>query len=84
MSSDVSTRLERIFAEVMVGEIVPVRERTKLSCLTWDSMMQLTLISAMEQEFQVTLTDDEAIELNSFTVALAILEEKLVAKPSAS
>jgi len=80
--AELAARLERIFSELMVGEPVPVRERTKLACLTWDSLMQLNLVSAIEQEFQVTLSDEEAIDLNSFGAALAMVREKLQANTS--
>ena len=78
--SDVVTKLEQIFNEFMIGETVPVQERTRLQCLTWDSLMQLNLISAIEQEFQITISDEEAIDLNSFAVALQLIREKLPAK----
>lgn len=39
--------------------------------------MQLNLVLAIEQEFGVTLTDDEAVELNSFQVALETVTDKL-------
>lgn len=76
--SEVATTLEQIFTDLMVGETVPVRERTRLSCLTWDSLMQLTLLSAIEQECHVTISDEEAIDLTSFTAALQIVQEKLL------
>jgi len=80
MSLETAAMLERMFDELMIGETVPVRERTKLMCLTWDSLMQLRLISAIEQEFQVTISDEEAVDLNSFTAALALVQEKRQAK----
>lgn len=82
MMSQPESKLEQIFSELMVGETVPVCERTKVTCLTWDSLMQLNLISAIEQEFQITITDEEAIDLNSFSVALHLVREKLTSKPS--
>ena len=80
IATDVNERLERIFSELMVGETVPVRTRTKIQCLTWDSLMQLNLISAIEQEFQITLSDEETIDLNSFPAALAMVQDKVKAE----
>lgn len=74
---EVQAALERIFQDVMIGETLPVRQRTRLSCLRWDSLMQLTLVSAIEQEFGVTLADEDVLELNSFESALLILQDKL-------
>lgn len=81
--ADPAATLEQLFNELMVGETVPVRERTKLLCLTWDSLMQLRLIAAIEQEFQITMSDEEAVDLNSFAAALALVQEKLLAKERA-
>ncbi|MBI2361784.1 MAG: acyl carrier protein [Elusimicrobia bacterium] len=64
----------------MTEETVPVRQRTKVNCLHWDSLMQLTLISAIEQEFGVSISNDDAVDLNSFEAALQILREKLAAQ----
>lgn len=77
MVDETAERLERLFSELMVGETMPVRERTTLLCLTWDSLMHRLLIAAIEQEFQVTFSDEETIDLNSFSTALAMLQEKL-------
>ena len=77
LASDVANRLETIIASLMSGDRVPVRQRTRLNSAAWDSLFQLTLVLAIEQEFNVTLTDTEVIDLNSFGSALQILEEKL-------
>jgi len=63
----------------MYDEAVPVRQRSQLNCASWDSLLQLQLILAIEQEFHVTISDREASELNSFDAALQVLAEKAVA-----
>lgn len=77
--SDVADRLEAIFSDLIFDERVPVRCRTRLNCAKWDSLAQLNLILALEQEFQVTVSDDEVMDLNSFEVALQLVEDKLAA-----
>ncbi len=74
--ADTATNLEEIFLHFMADELVPVRQRTRVNCLGWDSLIQLSLISAVEEEFEVTITDDDAIDLNSFEATLQIVEEK--------
>lgn len=74
--SDMANRLEEIFSDLMPEESVPVRQRTKINCATWDSLFQLHVILAIEQEFQITISDDEAGDLNSFDSALQILEDR--------
>lgn len=78
--SDVARKLETIFADLMYEETVPVRQRAKVNCASWDSLLQLQLILAIEQEFEVIISDREASALNSFAAALHVLEEKLSSK----
>lgn len=78
MSAETAASLEQIFQDVMIAETLPVRQRTRLTCLRWDSLMHLTLVSAIEQEFGVTLSDEDVLDLNSFESALQIVQEKLV------
>jgi acyl carrier protein len=74
---DAATKLEALFLDLMADEPVAVRQRTRVNCLSWDSLVQLSLVSALEEEFDITISDDDAIDLNSFEVALQILEEKV-------
>ncbi|NQV72972.1 hypothetical protein HQ496_07605 [bacterium] len=57
----------------MPGETVAIRDRTAMNTASWDSLCQLSLIISIEQEFDMTLRDEEAIELTSYAVALAII-----------
>lgn len=79
-ATDLSSRLETMFTGLMSDQRVPARQLTRLNSAAWDSLFQLTLVLAIEQEFDITLTDVEAIDLNSFASALQILEEKLVSR----
>lgn len=77
---DPAEKLEAIFLDLMIEETGPVRERTRANCVHWDSLMQLGLISAIEQEFGVTITDQDAVDMSSFEAAAAIVNEKLAAR----
>ena len=70
-------KLEEIFRTLMYGERTPVLERSRTNCMCWDSLLQLNLIMAIEQEFQISISDQEAIALSSFSVALAIVQRKV-------
>jgi acyl carrier protein len=71
-------KLELIFEAILPSEI-NVRKRTRLNCSAWDSLQQLNLILAIEQEFDVALNDVDVQELESFDIAVAILSEHGVA-----
>jgi acyl carrier protein len=70
-------KLETIFSDLMPGEPLAPRQRTKTNCAAWDSLFQINLILSIEQEFGISITDEEAIDLNSFETALDIVQSKL-------
>jgi acyl carrier protein len=43
---------------------------------TWDSLNQINLLGALEQEFSIILTTDNLAELQSVPKLKALLEEK--------
>ena len=42
----------------------------------WDSIGHMTLMSALEEEFKITLETDDIIDFSSFTKGKEILNEK--------
>ncbi len=42
----------------------------------WDSIGHMTLMSAIEEEFKITLETDDIIDFSSFTKGKEILNEK--------
>ncbi len=75
--SDNEQRLEHLFRDLMPAETMEPRKRTRTNCLLWDSLMQFKIVLAIEQEFGVTLSDEEAIDLNSFDTAIQILADHM-------
>ena len=45
--------------------------------INWDSLGHLTIITAVEEEFEVFFNDDEIIKLKSYTDFVNILKVKL-------
>ena len=79
-AGEVRNQLEALFASLMSDSRVPVQQRTQINSAAWDSFFHLTLVLAIEQEFGVTLTDVDVLELSSFASALDIVVEKLAAR----
>jgi acyl carrier protein len=42
----------------------------------WDSLAHVTLVAALENEFDVQLTTSDALQLRSYAVAERLLEDK--------
>jgi len=67
---DLQIRLEGIFRSVFF-ELEGVDQKllfgaTKVSVATWDSAQHLLLLTCIEEEFEIRIPDDVAIELDSF------------------
>ena len=44
---------------------------------SWDSLKHMNLVVALEEEFEIEFTDDEAVELLNFLLIFNIIKEKL-------
>jgi len=75
--NDLADKLEEVFADIMPEQDIPPRLVTKLNSAGWDSFVQLALITALEQEFSITISDEDAVEINSFESALEIVREQV-------
>ena len=77
MSEDAARRLERILRSVL--KVEPGTEATSLSAEShgeWDSIAHLNLILAVEQEFRIMLTPEEAAEACSFEAMLRLVTRR--------
>ena len=56
------------------GEIVPDSSMETVG--NWDSISHMSLVMAIEEEFDVALTDEEIVEMKSVEAIHQILKEK--------
>jgi len=71
-------RLATIFAQVLSLDDQEVAQTaTQGSTPTWDSMAHINLILAVEQEFRIGLSPEEATEAVSFEAMERLVAEKL-------
>ena len=71
-------RVEAIFREVFdLAPATDVRDLEQESTPAWDSLGHVTLVAALENEFNVELSMAESLEITSFAKALLILEERV-------
>ena len=69
-------RLKKVFSEVLdmapeeVGE-----DASPKTIKLWDSMHAITLVMALEEEFDVQFSDDELMKMDSYNVIKRTLQE---------
>jgi len=74
---ELKSRLESIFNKIFHN--VPeetIHTLTKINTEGWDSLAHLNLVISLEEEFEVSITPEEATMITSFYSVLSILESK--------
>jgi acyl carrier protein len=73
----VTTKLQKIFREVLDPEIVLRDDLDATQVETWDSLNHITLIVEIEQRFGIELTTDELAALRNVGEMIDLLVQKL-------
>ncbi|MFD2418176.1 acyl carrier protein [Amycolatopsis pigmentata] len=69
-------RLRAVFIEALdLGADVDVENLKYRDIGAWDSVGQMSLVAAIEDEFGIRLETDQVIDLNSFQAAVALVKE---------
>ncbi|TDC64630.1 acyl carrier protein [Micromonospora sp. KC207] len=69
-----SDRLRAVFVETLeLGEDVDVENLKYREIEQWDSLGHMTLVGAIEDEFDVQLDTEQVIDMSSFKVTLDML-----------
>ena len=70
-------QLTTVFQDVFDDEQLTISEQTSAADITdWDSLMHITLISAVEDEFQVKFGMQEIIEMQNVGQMADLIEQK--------
>ncbi len=70
-------RIETVVHNLVLDDSLVITEETKLTDLAeWDSLLHVTLVIALETEFDVRLDDKEASQSTAIRPILDLLEAK--------
>jgi acyl carrier protein len=77
MTPEKLQKLERVFRTVFeLPRTAEVAAVSQTSQENWDSLRHVTLLSAVESEFNVSIDTAEALRINSFETTRQLLEER--------
>jgi len=69
-------RLKQVLANVFGVEVRAIDEATSVDTVErWDSLRHLNLVLALEQEFNVTLTEEQTVQILSYPLIKVVLKE---------
>jgi acyl carrier protein len=79
MSADnVEERVREVIAEVFGLEPREVGPETSIETVeAWDSLQHLTVVLALEEEFDIQLDDEQTVAAVSFPVITEVVRERL-------
>jgi acyl carrier protein len=74
---EIEPKLKKIFQDILWQEKEVPEKISRRSSEHWDSLAHINLLVSIEQEFSVSFSDNETMDVNSYESALAMLNEKL-------
>lgn len=78
--ADIELRVKSVLATVFNIAASSIDSATSMDTVeNWDSLQQLSVILALEEEFQIFFDDEETVSLVSFPLIVAIVAERLSA-----
>ena len=77
MTTQVEEKLDQIFRAVFqLPDDAPVRELEQPGVPTWDSLGHVSLVAALESEFDTSIDVDDALRMTSYATVRCVLSEK--------
>lgn len=73
---DAASRVARILADLLQLDVKPGQELERVAIESWDSLVQVRLVLALEEEFDVRFTVDEVAAFTSTSSILRAVESK--------
>jgi acyl carrier protein len=76
--NDIREQIRNLMAIVFEIDINKIKDNAEPSVIeTWDSLKHMSLIVALEEEFDIIFTDEEMMELLNLELITRIVSEKL-------
>lgn len=69
-------RIKKVMSEVLGIDEVLINENTSPETIeSWDSLKQMNLIVAFEEEFDIELSDDDIFEMLNFKLICTVIKQ---------
>jgi acyl carrier protein len=69
-------KLKQVLADVFGVNVKTINEATSVDTVEkWDSLRHLNLVLALEDEFKVSLTEEQTVQILSYPLIKIVLEE---------
>ena len=73
--------LKQVMATLLTVDVSAIDQDASMDTIpTWDSLRHMNLVLALEEEFKVTIPDEDAGNITSYKLIKLVLEDLLQAK----
>ena len=73
--------LKQVMATLLTLDITAIDSEASMDTIpNWDSLRHMNLVLALEEEFKVSIPDEDAGNITSYKIIKLVLEELLQAK----
>jgi acyl carrier protein len=70
-------RVKKVIAEILDIEISSINDNTSPETIeSWDSLKQMNIIVALEEEFDIEFSDEDIVEMLNFRLICEAIKEK--------
>lgn len=71
-------RIKDVMASILAIDMADINEETSNDTVdSWDSIQHMNLVLALEEEFSITILDEDAANITSFPLIKIVVEEQL-------
>jgi len=71
-------RIKTVIADILMVDIEKVDDNASPETIEeWDSLKQMNIIIALEEEFNILLSDDEVVEMLNIKLIHNIIKDKI-------
>lgn len=70
-------RIKKVMSDILGVDEIQINENTSPETIeVWDSLKQMNLIVAFEEEFDIELTDEDISEMLNYKLIVEVIKEK--------
>ncbi len=78
MNSQLAKRIKNVMSAVFELSADEITDHSSPDTIwSWDSLKHMNLVSALEEEFDISFTDSEILEMMNFPLIKLIISEKI-------
>lgn len=74
---EILNKLNNIFNQVFDREIILLESTSAKDINGWDSLTHITIISMVEEEFEISFTMKQVLEMQNIGDMISIIEEEI-------